>query len=753
MAKGLTPIIGLAVVVALALAAVFGAMSLTNPAFAAVGAPADAELAERTFSPQAASFTVTGSTGSGSAMFNWDDVEDVTLYRVRQRETGEGSWLAWVAISGTGSAYEVNSGLTNRVSYDFQFEAQDNDGRIALSNVVTVTPNSVPTGALMASAKGVTGGVELTFGYEENVTPGGGAVSMWEYQMRESATWDPAANALDAAVAWDDMWMYIPGGASVRKYTVKVSEDIVAGTAYDFRVRAVAGSTRHETPAETTGMAPTAETTTTGAVPVAAPAKPVPSKFDPGSTGAGSTTSYTVKFQVKDDDSVNTREDDLVIEFHEDYSVPETIRNASVAITTNTYIADSMKDEVTFTPEDVTVDGNEIFISVGDIDERDDRFEYTFAEGDVISVLFRQSAGISNPTGAGDYEGIVAIAFGDVEYDDSEAGFAVNIPHSISIDPEDGGLGEIVTVKGKGFKNGTSLTVFRDSDDNGRLTSADDVLCEDDSIEGNIGVCTFEVTHPTFTAGATNEIDAVDGVNATAGGKSKTFELKASVSPSPDGGSPGEMILVQVVDFAGTGIHQVNIGGEIYCHDEKKNRLGVVKACEGGVDSQGSGNFSIEIPNWARGGTQELKVWDNASPKRTSASTKITLLGPQIRLTRDTVVANQRISLIGTGFSPSSVIANVEDLPDGHIDPLISIGGDPIGEDRINDGDPVRVDNGGNWSASVDLPLSEATTAAGNRIIRVRDSLARTGVCRGNRSGPRSDGYPGQRACGYHCRD
>ena len=35
MAKGFTPIIGLAVVVALAFAAVFGAMSLTpNPAFA-----------------------------------------------------------------------------------------------------------------------------------------------------------------------------------------------------------------------------------------------------------------------------------------------------------------------------------------------------------------------------------------------------------------------------------------------------------------------------------------------------------------------------------------------------------------------------------------------------------------------------------------------------------------------------------------------------------------------------------------------
>ena len=42
----------------------------------------------------------------------------------------------------------------------------------------------------------------------------------------------------------------------------------------------------------------------------------------------------------------------------------------------------------------------------------------------------------------------------------------------------------------------------------------------------------------------------------------------------------------------------------------------------------------------------------------------------------------------------------------------------------------MTVDNGGNWSASVDLPLSEATTAEGQRAIRVRDtvSMGRTGV-------------------------
>jgi len=53
MAKHLTPIVGLAVVVALAIAAVFGSMSLANPAMAAIGQPADAELTERMDSPQA----------------------------------------------------------------------------------------------------------------------------------------------------------------------------------------------------------------------------------------------------------------------------------------------------------------------------------------------------------------------------------------------------------------------------------------------------------------------------------------------------------------------------------------------------------------------------------------------------------------------------------------------------------------------------------------------------------------------------
>ena len=88
MAKGLTPIIGLAVVVALALAAVFGAMSLTNPAFAAVGAPADAELAERTFSPETVrvpQVTSRGGDKSVTLVFSDLTVTDIKETGVDQR--------------------------------------------------------------------------------------------------------------------------------------------------------------------------------------------------------------------------------------------------------------------------------------------------------------------------------------------------------------------------------------------------------------------------------------------------------------------------------------------------------------------------------------------------------------------------------------------------------------------------------------------------------------------------------------------
>ena len=45
----------------------------------------------------------------------------------------------------------------------------------------------------------------------------------------------------------------------------------------------------------------------------------------------------------------------------------------------------------------------------------------------------------------------------------------------------------------------------------------------------------------------------------------------------------------------------------------------------------------------------------------------------------------------------------------------------------INDSDDVNVDSNGNWSASVDLPLTTSTVAPGTHAIKVTDSGGRTG--------------------------
>ena len=84
------------------------------------------------------------------------------------------------------------------------------------------------------------------------------------------------------------------------------------------------------------------------------------------------------------------------------------------------------------------------------------------------------------------------------------------------------------------------------------------------------------------------------------------------------------------------------------------------------------------------------------------------------------VLPNQRISVSGIGFSDAGAEAEID---------TISIGGHPIDPSRINGGNgPVRLDRGGGWSASIDLPINSATTLAGPRELRVRDKGGREGT-------------------------
>ena len=83
---------------------------------------------------------------------------------------------------------------------------------------------------------------------------------------------------------------------------------------------------------------------------------------------------------------------------------------------------------------------------------------------------------------------------------------------------------------------------------NGKLDLGEDELCVAPKIgSDDVGTCEFTITHPTFSGGL-NFVNAVDGRNGYDISPAD-FVLKASISASPAGGSPGEIMVIQVVDF------------------------------------------------------------------------------------------------------------------------------------------------------------------------------------------------------------
>ena len=789
MVRGFTPIIGLAVVVALALAAVVGAMSLANPAHAQA----------------APMLRATGSPNQINLRWTYGDTTAITGWQVLYTDE-DGASSGWVAITSnlvTSAAPTYTgqvTGLENGVEYRVRVRGLDNTDQDPLtrSNQVIVIPNSAPTGTVSnIQGEAVSAGVELSWSW--SLGSGSRAITGWQYAFEAVA--DTLQTNIDGSTA---TWMDMDGATGgSRSHLVEFDEDgLQPASNYVFSIRALAGTVPQD------GSEAAGYTAVSGAVMTST----APASFDSTTDEPADVGRYT--FEIPMATATNTLINDLVIEL-EDFDLPPAVGTQSVVVTTpgcmdiegaTAGAEASRADNYTFTPEDVAVDGSKLLISIGDITEDtagtgtdrggiyslggpgncgDDGVvggDGTAADSGarVVTVVVRETAGIRTPTEAGTY--FANIEFGDIkhEYDENAelpGSLEIEVVRVLSLDEGDGGLDTEVEATGKGFKNDTSLTVFRDApilvmyddDDNpltpwvrlpaanaadykdkvgnvpavyvddddmaltyvtmadsngnpvmyatapnGRQDSDDDTLCLAPKIGGNdVGTCQFKVTHPTFTGGF-NYVNARDGRSNFAK-EADIFELTASISASPDTGSPGERILVQVVDFpANSSIVKAELA---------RNVLAPVCTGCGSVDGAGAGTFSFIIPNWPSAGIQELRVFGTNDVK---ASKNVTIIGPQITATPNEVLANQRISLVGTGFSPGSVIANADDDL-GQTDPVVAIGGKTITGDRINDGQPVRVDNGGNWSASVDLPLAEATTAAGTRLIRVTDSRNRSG--------------------------
>ena len=321
------------------------------------------------------------------------------------------------------------------------------------------------------------------------------------------------------------------------------------------------------------------------------------------------------------------------------------------------------------------------------------------------------------------------------------------IPRKITVNDQDGPRGSTITVVGKGFRNSLTATVWNDEDGNGKRDPAENDLTTALTTGSDDFTATVTITNPPFSSiTATNGINAVDGRNRTIIiGRTynnpisgTTYEeripqyiLESSILVTPGTASIGDTVQVTARDFLGDGVisndtARISIGG-----------VRVHVASRDTVSSTGDATFDITIPNGVASGTQNLVVSDGPDAKTNKihdivntggARFNMVISGAQLTVTPgENLVPNQTVTLVGRGFSTGGgAEINVNS---GAAEATIS--GDDAKldgrSDNLNEGDPIDVDNAGNWSSSFVIPVTSTTTTPGEHELSITDTQGRSG--------------------------
>ena len=344
----------------------------------------------------------------------------------------------------------------------------------------------------------------------------------------------------------------------------------------------------------------------------------------------------------------------------------------------------------------------------------------------------------NRPDDDGQCENGLREAFKAAGTDDADFGLLVD--REIQLSHEKTGRDQRIAVIARGYKNGTTLTVWRDANVNGRQDFDESELCNTMVLGNDIGYCNFTLTVPPFTAGTggcdlkdgegrkaenCNLINARDGYGGTSviysedDGISEldhVLELIGRVKASIVQG-PGGTIQVELTDFPQGEVTAVDIGG-VPAETERLR-----------VGPSGRLFFSIPVPHGARLGRQSLRVEvtkdDSGNGEPTySESVVVVITHPQtvVKIYPETVLPNQRVSIQGAGFDGDSDGGGSVTITEFRID------GEDVGAHRVSGGQGrVETSRDGKWSASLNMPVSQATTAPGVHSLLVEDNLGRVG--------------------------
>ena len=427
-------------------------------------------------------------------------------------------------------------------------------------------------------------------------------------------------------------------------------------------------------------------------------------------TGVSSPAKVTVSFNTETTllQSVGT----IIIEFEDDVTVPAVFDEDDITIVSGTLSANPL--DVTVERFGTPADESRVTLTVPDMNERDDTAE---AERDImpglVTVIFRQSAGIVNPTAAGDWDVWVSTSEDIQGTTDSNNDF--DTIRSLSLNKLKGKRGSTATATGSGFKDGTTATVWLEQEGDANVQeSGEPTLCTAEVMKDDTFSCTFVIS-ASFSRTDTNLVHARDGYDDVANEPSG-WDVDAQIKAVPSSAAIGDAVTVQFRDFGKEGAHTdggtapdnavITLGGEPVAYEDF-------------VISGGSANVTITVPDSASLGKQSLYVVGGGEKPRTT----MTVLGAQVEITPSTAVPNQSVTITGRGFSGPDA-----DTGDLAIVKEILIGGQAVPRKNIEGNKDVEIDAGGNWVATVIIPITAPSNEPGTYELQAVDSNSRPGA-------------------------
>ena len=528
-----------------------------------------------------------------------DGGADVTGYKLRYRVTGTNAWMPQDDEGNhnpmnVSTAGYVITGLSAGISHDVQVAAVNSVGT-GLYTERTLSTLPAPTTTVMTMPSVVRSLAvvsatpnSLLVDWQVPADDGNAAITGYsvDYLKQGDTTWMPVTRTGTVTE------QLITGLEKETTYTVRVAAVNSQGMGIDER-----------TTGETTAVTVPIDNTLT------------PSKMVGSSDIPGAAVRLTLNAKL-------TRALDETISIKlAKFGLPSSIAASNVVIRGN-------KENIAYegSPSGVTVSGSDVNLVLGSLKQiGGTKTLSSLDDARVTTVIIQQSAGITNPTVAGEYDVVFANASKDT------AGInKATVNEKVTVKPIDGARGDEIVVTGKGFAAGAASVLL------GSEVIASNVAIEDGSFEAVLTV------GDDFKPGA-NVINAKDSSgNEAARADRATFTLKPKVTANPDSAAPTEEVTINVVDWSAGNITAIHFGG-----------IAIKQAV---TITDGKAEFKVTVPAVARIGinTVALRVRD-----KTEGSVNVTVKALDLIMDPVTVVPGQRVTITGTGFEKSTDVSSI----------------------------------------------------------------------------------------------